>query len=98
MIPDEQGIEQATEMLSALSNSQRLHILCHLVKDGELSVGALLERVALSQSALSQHLARLRQINLVSTRREKQTVYYRVDREDVAQILALLHDLYCSRE
>jgi len=95
-VPDDSGIATATTTLSALSNPQRLHILCHLVQNGELSVGALQEKMELSQSALSQHLARLRLIGLVETRKEKQAVYYRVGREDVSRILQLLHDLYCS--
>lgn len=97
-VPDEQGIVAATSTLSALSNPQRLQILCHLVRHSELSVGALQERMSLSQSALSQHLARLRLIGLVETRKEKQAVYYRVGRDDVTQILQLLHDLYCEIE
>jgi len=95
-VPDESGIATATTTLSALSNPQRLHILCHLVKNRELSVGALQEKMDLSQSALSQHLARLRLIGLVETRKEKQAVYYRVGREDVTKLLQLLHDLYCD--
>ena len=95
-VPDASGIATATTTLSALSNPQRLHILCHLVQNGELSVGSLQEKMDLSQSALSQHLARLRLIGLVETRKEKQAVYYRVGREDVSRILQLLHDLYCE--
>jgi DNA-binding transcriptional ArsR family regulator len=98
IVPDDEGIATASGILSALSNPQRLHILCHLVREGELSVGALQDRMDLSQSALSQHLARLRLIGLVETRKEKQTVYYRVGRDDVSKILSLLHELYCSTE
>lgn len=96
MVPDASGIIEASNILSALSNPQRLQILCHLVTHGELSVGELLERMDLSQSALSQHLARLRLIGLVETRKEKQTVYYKVGREDVNEILHMLHRLYCK--
>lgn len=97
-VPDKEGIIAASGILSALSNPQRLQILCHLVTNKELAVGALQERMELSQSALSQHLARLRLIGLVETRKEKQAVYYRVGRHDVTQILELLHDLYCKHE
>ena len=97
-VPDAAGITLATTTLSALSNPQRLHILCHLVQCGELSVSALQERLELSQSALSQHLARLRLIGLVETRKEKQAVFYRVARGDVSRILSLLHDLYCRAD
>ena len=95
-VPDDAGIEAASSVLSALSNPQRLQILCHLVRNGEMSVGSLQERMELSQSALSQHLARLRLIGLLETRKEKQTVYYRVARDDVNRILNLLHSLYCE--
>jgi DNA-binding transcriptional ArsR family regulator len=87
----------AVEVLAAIANPQRLEILCHLVRCGEMSVGSLQDRVQLSQSSLSQHLARLRLIGLVETRRVKQAVYYRVEREDVNRILSVLHELYCVR-
>jgi ArsR family transcriptional regulator, virulence genes transcriptional regulator len=96
VVPDEAGIVAASGILSALSNPQRLQILCHLVRHGELSVGSLQDRMELSQSALSQHLARLRLIGLLETRKEKQAVFYRVARDDVSRILELLHDLYCD--
>lgn len=90
------GLTEAVSVLRLLSNAQRLKLLCHLCTEGELSVGALLERVELSPSAMSQHLARLRSEGLVETRKERQTVYYRVEREDVARILQTLHGLYCG--
>ena len=89
---------QATEaaaMLKLLSNESRLLILCHLVERGELTVGELVERIGLSQSALSQHLAKLREDGLVATRKEAQNVFYRVSDPRAEQILALLHDLFC---
>jgi DNA-binding transcriptional ArsR family regulator len=85
----------AAVLLKALANEQRLLILCHLVSEGELSVGALGERVNLSQSALSQHLARLRTERLVTFRRESQTLYYRVLDPKAEQLLDLLRDLFC---
>jgi ArsR family transcriptional regulator, virulence genes transcriptional regulator len=87
---------QAAALLKALSNEHRLLILCHLVSERELSVGALVERVGLGQSALSQHLAKLREEALVSFRREAQTLYYRVADPKARRLLKLLHDLYCS--
>lgn len=90
------GLEEAVSVLRLLSNGQRLKILCHLSTEGELCVGELLERLDLSASALSQHLAKLRHEGLVGTRKERQTVYYRVVREDVAKILWTLHGLYCG--
>jgi DNA-binding transcriptional ArsR family regulator len=85
----------ASAMLKALANEQRLLILCHLVSEGELSVGALGERMQLSQSALSQHLARLREDRLVTFRRESQTLHYRVLDPKAEQVLELLRDLFC---
>ncbi len=86
---------EAEGLLKALANRHRLMILCNLV-DGEASVSALRERVGLSQSALSQHLARLRDDGLVATRRAAQTIYYRLSGEAATKIMGLLHDLYCA--
>jgi ArsR family transcriptional regulator, virulence genes transcriptional regulator len=85
----------AANMLKSLSNESRLLMLCHLVECEELSVGELLERVPLSQSALSQHLAKLRDQGLVATRKEAQNVYYRIADPRAGKLLALLHDLFC---
>jgi ArsR family transcriptional regulator len=88
-------VEQAANVLKAMANESRLLLLCNLSVSGELSVGQLVERIGLSQSALSQHLARLREERLVATRKDAQTVYYRLCDSKVEQLLALLHDLYC---
>ena len=85
----------AAALLKALANEQRLLILCHLVSEGELSAGALGQRIALSQSALSQHLARLRAEGLVAFRRDSQTLHYRVSDPRAEQVLELLRDLFC---
>lgn len=85
----------AAGLLKAMSNECRLLILCHLAESGELSVGQLVDRVGLSQSALSQHLAKLREEELVATRKEAQSVFYRVCDPKAGQLLALLHDLFC---
>lgn len=87
--------QEAAAFLKAMANECRLLVLCHLVESGELSVGQLVDRVGLSQSALSQHLARLREEGLVSTRKEAQTVYYRLCDRRAEQVLILLHDLFC---
>ena len=87
----------AAQLLKALGNEQRLHILCNLL-DGPLSVGELNQRLDLSQSALSQHLALLRELELVDTRREAQTIYYSLPNGPVVRIMALLQDIYCPRE
>lgn len=90
--------EQAAEavaLLKALSNEKRLLTLCHLVGCGELTVGQLVERIGLSQSALSQHLAKLREEGLVASRKEAQNVFYRISDPRAEQVLTLLHDLFC---
>jgi len=86
---------EAAEFLKLLANPHRLLILCRLVVEREMSVGQLGEAVELSQSALSQHLAKLRADGLVATRREAQTVFYRIADKDTARLLALLKDIYC---
>ena len=85
---------QAANLLKALANENRLMIMCTLL-EGELSVGELNAKVPLSQSALSQHLASLRDAGLVSTRKEAQTVYYQVCGNEASQIIAVLQSIYC---
>ena len=86
---------EAAEFLKLLANPQRLLILCRLVAEREMSVGQLEQAVELSQSALSQHLAKLRDDGLVATRREAQTIHYRIADKNVQRVLALLKDMYC---
>ena len=90
-------LAEAAQLLKALGNEQRLHILCNLL-DGPLSVGELNQRLDLSQSALSQHLALLRELELVDTRREAQTIYYSLPQGPVVRVMALLQDIYCPRD
>lgn len=90
-----EGVDRATAVMRLMSHPERLKILCHLGVEGEMSVGSMLERVPLSGSALSQHLAKLRKEGLVETRKDRQTVFYRVARGDVLEILETLHGLYC---
>lgn len=85
---------QAAVFLKALSNENRLMILCHLL-DKELSVTALNEKLPLSQSALSQHLAVLRKDGLVSTRRVSQTIFYSIGDNKVKELIQTLHRLFC---
>ena len=84
----------AVSLLKGLANESRLMILC-VLSEGELSVGQLNQRINLSQSALSQHLAVLREQGLVQTRRESQTIYYRLSDTTALNIIELLHDVYC---
>lgn len=81
-------------LLGALANGPRLLVMCHL-STGELPVGALVERVGISQSALSQHLAKLREQGLVDFRREGQMLRYRIADPKVLRVLEVLHELYC---
>ncbi len=85
---------EATQMLKELANQNRLMIFCCL-GDAEMSVSQINEKVALSQSALSQHLARLREAGFLSCRREGQTVFYRLSNTEVSQIIKALRSIYC---
>lgn len=89
--------EAAEALLKALSNRYRLMLMCELHK-GEKSVTALQQVVGLSQSAVSQHLARLRDEGLVKTRREAQTIYYTLASENAARVIATLYEIYCKRD
>ena len=86
---------KASILLKAMSNERRLLILCSLA-EGELSVGQMERMVDLSQSALSQHLARLRHDGLVETRRDAQTIYYSLKGDEARTVIETLHDLYCA--
>lgn len=85
---------EAAALLKALAHEARLMVLCQLV-EGEHSAGALQATSGLSQSALSQHLARLREEGLVATRREAQTIYYRLADPKAARVLETLAAIYC---
>ena len=87
--------DEAADLLSAMSNAKRLLILCNLI-EGEMPVGQLAETVGLSQSALSQHLAKLRARKLVSTRRDAQTIYYSIASESVYRVLETIGDIFLS--
>lgn len=86
---------EVANLLRALGNERRLMILCKLVEAGEMTVGALAEVVGLSQSALSQHLAKMRDENIVTFRRDSQTLWYRIADPRIEQLMAELHRLYC---
>lgn len=86
---------EAAALLKTIGNENRLLILCHLIAAEEMTVGALVAEIGLSQSALSQHLARLREEGLVDYRRTSQTLHYRVSDPRAARVVALLRDIYC---
>jgi DNA-binding transcriptional ArsR family regulator len=85
--------ESISDLLAALGNSNRLQIVSYLF-DGECSVGALANKVGLSQSALSQHLSKLRARGLVTTRRDGQTIYYSMRDRRVESLLSYLDDIF----
>ena len=95
-----QGLEQAATavagILRAVANEKRLLILCKLGELGEATVNSLAESIGLSQSALSQHLAKMRDEGLVTYRRESQTLWYRIADPRIESLLATLHKLYCK--
>lgn len=90
----ERHAKEAAQLLKLLSNEHRLMVLCLLV-EGELSVGELNAQTTLSQSALSQHLASLRGASLVATRRESQTIFYRLNSDKAIKVLHVLKSIYC---
>ena len=87
----------AAGLMKVLGNESRLMILC-ILAEGERSVGELNKIVPLSQSALSQQLARLRQQILVETRRESHTIYYSLSHGPADRVINLLHDIYCGKQ
>ena len=89
--------EEAARLLKPLANEKRLLILCFLATRGEMPVGALVEALGLSQSALSQHLAKLRRDGLVHFRRESQTLHYRLADPRAVRVLVLLKDIFCAK-
>jgi len=93
----EESAGRAANLLRLLGNEKRLMVLCQLA-DSELSVGALQARIGLSQSALSQHLALLREQGVVATRRESQTIHYRIADPAALRVIQTLAELFCPPE
>lgn len=89
--------EEAAALLGGMANARRLHILC-LLMESEYSVGALADQVKLSQSALSQHLAKLRALGIVSTRRQGQTIYYSIASTAARDLVIKLDGLFQAPE
>ena len=88
---------QAVGLLRLLGNEKRLMVLCQLA-DGELSVSQLQDRIGTSQSALSQHLALMREQGIVATRRQSQTIFYRIEDPAALRIIQTLAELFCPPE
>jgi DNA-binding transcriptional ArsR family regulator len=89
--------QKASELMKTLGHKDRLMVLCHL-SSGEKSVGELAGLLDIPQSPLSQHLARMRKENLVKTRREAQTIFYSIASHEAAELVGLMHSLYCEEE
>ena len=89
--------QEAARLLKLLANDKRLVILCFLATCGEMPVGALAEALNLSQSALSQHLAKLRRDGLVQFRRESQTLHYRLADPRAIRVLLVLKEIFCPQ-
>jgi DNA-binding transcriptional ArsR family regulator len=89
--------EEAAQLLAAMANPKRLLILCNLLEQ-ERSVRELATIVGLEQSPLSQHLSKLRALGLVRTRRDGQTIFYRLSSEPVTRVLTTLYDIYCRTD
>ena len=94
----EKNAGRVANILRALANERRLMILCQLVEYGEATVGALVDAVGISQSALSQHLAKMRNEGIVTFRRESQTIWYRIADPRIEQLFATLHGLFCRKK
>ena len=90
----QQNAAQAEAMLKMLANQNRLMLLCHLVK-GEKTVNELVSSGSMSQSSVSQHLARLTALELVDSRKEGKQVYYWISSPEVEAILSTLYLIYC---
>jgi ArsR family transcriptional regulator len=86
---------EAASLLKELASEKRLLLLCALMDQREMSVTELAERVDLGQSALSQHLARLRESKVVTFRREGATLFYSVADGNIGRILKTLKSIYC---
>lgn len=90
-----ESAERASTFLKSLGNAQRLRILC-LIMEQERPVGELAEQIGLTQSAVSQHLARMRQEGLIKSRRAGQTIFYELADKNVARMIKLLESMFCA--
>ena len=94
----ENNAEEVADILRALANERRLMILCQLVEYGESTVGSLVDAVGISQSALSQHLAKMREEGIVTFRRDSQTIWYRIVDPRIEQLFTTLDALFCRNQ
>ena len=89
------GAAEAANFLRIVGNAHRLQVLCLLIEQGEMNVGQIHERTSLSQSALSQHLAKMRDEGLIGYRRDAQTLHYRLQDERIIRLMTLMKELFC---
>lgn len=92
------GASQVSTVLKSVGNERRLLILCQIVAHGEMSVGGLEKELDLSQSALSQHLARMRADGILETRRDGLTIYYSIADPRIEDLMSTLYGLYCGQK
>jgi ArsR family transcriptional regulator, virulence genes transcriptional regulator len=91
----EEKAGEAEHLLGLLANRRRLIILCALMQNGEMSVGDILARLDLTQSALSQHLALMREADIVVTRRESTTIFYSIRDERISKLIGAIKSILC---
>jgi ArsR family transcriptional regulator len=96
LVEFEKKANEVADILRALANERRLMILCQLVEYGEATVGSLVDTVGISQSALSQHLGKMRDEGIVAFRRDAQTIWYRIADGRIEELFATLHRLFCK--
>ncbi len=92
----EQNAAKVSDILKAIGNDKRILLLCKIVESGEIAAGSLVGVANLSQSAMSQHLSKLRQKGIITYRREGQTLLYRLADENIKELIITLHRLYCN--
>lgn len=94
---DASRLGEAVAMLRVLAHPLRLSLLCCLIEKGEMSAGDLVaaQEGRFSQSQVSQYLKVLRDNDLVTTRRDRQTIYYAIKSREVQETIETLHRLYC---
>ncbi len=92
----EQNAARVSSILKAIGNDKRILLLCRIVEHGEMTAGSLVGVAGLSQSAMSQHLSKLRDEGIITYRRDGQTLWYRLADQNIKELIVTLHRLYCG--
>ncbi len=92
----EQNAKHVSSVLKAIGNAKRVLLLCKIVEHGEINAGSLVGVAGLSQSAMSQHLAKLREEGIIKYRRKGQNLYYSLHDNRIKELIITLHRLYCN--